>query len=290
MYKRQAAVAEAERDAERVVELAKGPSKIPVSGAVTLLREDPFTQGPRLFAKHCASCHRYNGHNGRGRVLMTKTKEGTASPTPATAADLGKFGSREWMKTILTDYKTHFAPLKNNQWYNEAVKAEEAGDDVVYLNPDESEMADWSGDRDSLTSDANKENLAALIEYLVSETQRSDLELDAAMVAKGEAIAKEGTWAGEIEGTSCVDCHATIGEDFTKRTEDDTGGYPDLARYGSGAWLRDFISNPGSAQHYGEKNRMPAYADKMTPDELDLLVRWMTGDYFPTQVHDYKAK
>ena len=31
-----------------------------------LLRNDPLTQGPRLFARNCASCHRYDGHNGLG--------------------------------------------------------------------------------------------------------------------------------------------------------------------------------------------------------------------------------
>ena len=31
------------------------------SGAVDLLRNDPLTQGPRLFSQHCASCHDYRG-------------------------------------------------------------------------------------------------------------------------------------------------------------------------------------------------------------------------------------
>ena len=30
-------------------------------GAVYLLRNDPLTQGPRLFSQHCASCHDYRG-------------------------------------------------------------------------------------------------------------------------------------------------------------------------------------------------------------------------------------
>src|SRR6185295_15982102 len=57
------AVHQAERDAERVVELARSPTGIPSSGAVTLLRNDAFTQGPKLFARHCAGCHHYDGHN-----------------------------------------------------------------------------------------------------------------------------------------------------------------------------------------------------------------------------------
>ena len=60
------AVVAAQRDADRVVELARSPEGIPVTGAVTLLRNDPLTQGPRIFAKNCASCHRHGGHDGLG--------------------------------------------------------------------------------------------------------------------------------------------------------------------------------------------------------------------------------
>ena len=28
-----------------------------------------MTQGPKLFAKNCASCHRYEGHNGLGLAV-----------------------------------------------------------------------------------------------------------------------------------------------------------------------------------------------------------------------------
>src|SRR5262249_3651563 len=86
-----AAVRAAERDAERAVELAHAPSGIPPTGAVTLLRTDAFTQGPKLFAKNCASCHRYDGHDGLG----AKPKDA------ATAADLKGFGSRAWLTGLL---------------------------------------------------------------------------------------------------------------------------------------------------------------------------------------------
>jgi len=41
-----AAVKQAEHDAERVRVLSKSPAGIPSSGAVTMLRNDPLTQGP----------------------------------------------------------------------------------------------------------------------------------------------------------------------------------------------------------------------------------------------------
>ena len=90
-----------------------------------------------------------------------------------------------------------------------------------------------------------------------------------------------------MEGTRCTDCHYFVGEEFKRRTAEETDGYPDLAAYASDPWLRDFIRNPGHEQHYGEKNRMPSYANKLTDQELDLLVRWLTGNYLPTEVSDY---
>src|SRR5437899_2088832 len=47
----------AEEEAQRVRVLAQSPAGIPPEGAVTLLRNDPLTQGPKLFAQKCASCH-----------------------------------------------------------------------------------------------------------------------------------------------------------------------------------------------------------------------------------------
>src|SRR5262249_20261360 len=58
------AVKDAEKQAERVKVLAHSPIGVPSSGALTLLHQDPLTQGPKLFASKCASCHRFDGHDG----------------------------------------------------------------------------------------------------------------------------------------------------------------------------------------------------------------------------------
>ncbi|HEY6225892.1 MAG TPA: cytochrome b N-terminal domain-containing protein, partial [Verrucomicrobiae bacterium] len=86
----QAAVREADANAERIRELAK--PGIPPEGALALLKNDPMTQGPKLFAGRCASCHRYGGHDGLGM-----------KPTDAqSATDLKGFGSREWLGNFLS--------------------------------------------------------------------------------------------------------------------------------------------------------------------------------------------
>ena len=70
----------------------------------------------------------------------------------------------------------------------------------------------------------------------------------------------------------------------------DNGGIPELNGYGSTAWLKAFVENAGSEQFYGEKNQMPVFAEKISAKNLDLIVRWMTGDYAETEVHDYPSK
>jgi ubiquinol-cytochrome c reductase cytochrome b subunit len=211
-------------------------------------------------------------------------------PATATATDLGNFASREWMQAAVVDYPGHFATLKNAQWFRDAQAKEEAGEDVSYIDPDNSEMSDWSGDVESLTSAENAENLQALVEFLVSEAGHGNVDVNQDLLEKGKAVAIDGAWAGSLEGTNCADCHSTLGEDFAVLPDDEVDGYPSLAKYGSAAWLSDFIRHPGAARHYGEKNRMPSYSPtQITDEELSLLVRWMTGDYLPTEVEDYPA-
>jgi ubiquinol-cytochrome c reductase cytochrome b subunit len=290
----QAALAEAHRDAQRAAELAAGPDKIPVEGAVSLLRKDPFTQGPRLFAQHCSSCHRYNGHDGRGTLVTDALKPGQSGEpavTPPTAVDLGSFGSREWMTAVVVDYSNHFRWLKNAGWYADAQKKIAAGESVDFINPDDSEMANWTADnQESLKAAENADNVRALVEFLAAEAGHQQSEYDAALTQKGRMIAVDGTWAGALSGTSCASCHETIGKEFPTAPDDSTAsGYPTMAKYASTAWLKDFIRHPDAARHYGAKNRMPAYAPEQLSDtDLDLLVRWMTKDYTPTGVADYE--
>ena len=282
----QAAIAEAHRDADRVVELARRETRIPTDGAVKLLAQDSFTQGPRLFAKHCASCHRFDGHDGRGRMLREQTESGEQILAMPEATDLGKFANRKWMRSIVVNYDQHFAPLKFSARYLEGSRS----DEIEYIDPDNSEMTDWSGNRDSLRAAENQSNVDALVEYLVSLADHTGTEVDPAKVDKGKSIALEGTWGGDLEGTSCVDCHSTLGEDFAEDESADNGGYPDIAQYGSKAWLKAFIRHPESGQFYGAKNQMPSFANKMSDTELDLLVEWMTGGYSPTEVEVYEDR
>lgn len=294
----QAAIEKAHIEAERVMEIASHPeSMIPVEGAVTMLPNDPLVQGPKIFAKNCAGCHHFGGKNGQSEEVMEagQDEEGNATQVEAkpNAADLGNFGSREWMKSIITDYPNHFAPLKNAPWYIEGKKKQDAGEDVTLLDPESSEMTDWSNEYGKmLLEPENKDALAAVVEYFVGKAIEADAlhrqfeprDYDKALATKGQEILEQALNSeGVLADASCFNCHA-------KTAEDEGGGYPTLVNYGSKEWLKSFISNPGAAKHYGEKNQMPAYEGKLAKRELDLLVRWMTRDYAPTKLGPEKLK
>lgn len=276
----QAAIKEAHRDGQRAVELAR-EFGIPAQGILSLLKEDPFTQGPRLFARKCASCHRYQGHDGTGRPVL-KTEFVDHRPLvqeePATAADLGQFGQRAWVEKVLLDYQEVFAPLKNAK-----IKQPDGTEVTVgerFLNGD---MANWSQENRALLSDpANADSLKALVEFLVQQSGRRDVEpIDAALAAQGQEIFQTGKLASGNLSSACTDCHTMrIAGQETEVSSNPGAGVPILTGYGGKDWLLRFLENPGHDDFYGSNNQMPAFADSMTPQERELLVNWMTGDYF----------
>jgi ubiquinol-cytochrome c reductase cytochrome b subunit len=79
------AVQHAKQEAERVRVLALSPTGIPPTGALELLRDDPLTQGPKLFARYCASCH-----------VLTATMDSVNTADLQSAADL-KASLRAWL-------------------------------------------------------------------------------------------------------------------------------------------------------------------------------------------------
>ena len=137
--------------------------------------------------------------------------------------------------------------------------------------------------QDALTSDANRTDVDALIEFLVQQAAHKNVTIDAAKAARGRELAIGGAWNGDLEGIDCAQCHMTIGEKFKPVFDEDSSG-PTLAQYASAAWLKDFINNPAADWHYGAKDRMSGFAGKMSEQELTLLVRWLTGDYYPTNM------
>jgi ubiquinol-cytochrome c reductase cytochrome b subunit len=72
--------------AERARELATAGGIAP-EGAIALLRDDPQTRAPLLFADNCAACHRFGDQFRIGEE----------------AADLAGFGTESWIHELLRD-------------------------------------------------------------------------------------------------------------------------------------------------------------------------------------------
>jgi len=238
------AVNAAARDAERVRELARSPAGIPASGAVTLLREDPLTQGPKLFAARCATCHRYDGHDGTGRLPND----------PQSASDLKGFATREWLAGVLDPARfgttNYFGATKHRT----------------------GKMAKFLREK---VSAYPPEKQAQLQKVLAAVSAEAQLKAQLAADQRDAAIIEEGKGLLRDE-LSCTDCHQ-----FHKQDEDATA--PDLTGYGSRRWLINFIANPAHADYYGERNdRMPAFGreQSMSDQQIGLVADWLRGSWY----------
>jgi ubiquinol-cytochrome c reductase cytochrome b subunit len=285
------AAKQAERDAERAVQLAKGPAGIPTAGALTLLRNDAFTQGPKLFARHCASCHRYDGHNALGDLptaavkiqtndtlasiakshnmtedqLRSFNKLGADSLLPGhslevfaapAAADLKGFASREWLSGLLDPSRVDTSHYFGATKFADGKMVKFVKKDVAGFSPEQ------------------KEQLKKVITALSAEAQlKSQHEAD----KRDTMLIEEGrTLLAGNEAMRCSECHQ-----FRNKAEDPTG--PDLTGYGSREWLLGIITNPRHERFYGRRNdRMPAFgADSILDAQaVGLVVDWLRGEWY----------
>ncbi|MGE3315047.1 MAG: cytochrome b N-terminal domain-containing protein [Planctomycetaceae bacterium] len=261
----QHAVTEAEEHSKRIVELIEEQKGIGAEGARVLLHSDPKTRGRVIFKENCAQCHRYNGTDGAGH-------EPAAA---AVASDLGKFGSREWLKGFLTNPAApeYYGATTGGNFNGEPIGAKFT----------EGEMADWSK---SNVSKMTPEEIDGVVEFLVAQANRPDNgPINNDLVKIGQEFFKNGN---AKEATSCSSCHAIkIGEETIG---DPAGGYPQLTGYASEDWLKSFITDPGAETHYADRNAMPGFKEKMNSRDLDILVRWMQKRWYEPPVKEVAAQ
>ncbi|MBI3837697.1 MAG: cytochrome b N-terminal domain-containing protein [Planctomycetia bacterium] len=243
------AVEQAETEAQRVTILASTETRIPVSGAITLLRNDPKTQGPKLFAARCASCHTY---------AEPAATQGDAQPAKEPAApNLFGFASRAWLKSFL-DPKHIAGP---NYFGNTSHRD---GEMVGFVNET---LKDWPAEE--IQNAVMALSAEALLKRQANEDQKdlSRIEAGRKLIADAER---------------CVQCHK-----FHDAGE--TGSAPDLTGYGSREWLVGMISNPRHQRFYGDNNDgMPAFAEHpgdspenmLATHAIGLLVDWLRGEWY----------
>ena len=110
-------------------------------------------------------------------------------------------------------------------------------------------------------SPMKKEELATIAAFLAGEAAESPT------AAEGARLVKQ----------RCTACHL-----FRGATDDDLGFAPELAGWGSTAWMRAQIGNPGTNATYRPvalsptlEGHMPRYDGDLSPADVDLLARFV---------------
>ncbi len=237
----QAAVKDADAKAARVKLLAES-NGIPPEGALALLQGDPLTQGPKLFAQNCASCHRFNGTDGLGHPVKDAQS----------AADLAGFASREWIAGLLDPQRI----TTTNYFGGTKFKN---GRMVKFVQKD---VANFTA-----------EEKAALQEVITALSAEAHLKSQRAADQRDTEAIKQGIdqLTGDLD---CVKCH-----EFRDEPGETA---PNLTGYGSREWLVQFLGNPGHDDLYGtNSDRMPAFGDKkiLSANQIGVIADWLRGDW-----------
>ena len=249
---------EAERNAARTIELVNrrqmvdgklsAPMLIPKQGAVYLLRNDPLTQGPKLFGKHCASCHTYVDPDGKDPIKF-------AVDAPS-APNLHGFASRKWIAGLLAPEKIVSAEYFGNTAHKEG------------------RMAQWlKKHAENLKGDDVTAISAALSAQAMLRSQVDADAKDGELITKGVALIQKNCANG---------CHNFGGTTVGGVAPDLTGygSYEWLLGFVSDPGHARFYRR--------ENDRMPAFAQDLDQPathalsvrEISLVVDWLRGEYY----------
>jgi ubiquinol-cytochrome c reductase cytochrome b subunit len=237
-------------NSQRICELIRHEG-IPPTGALTLLRNDAKTQGYRLFAQQCVSCHSH-AHEGYQDINAV---EDLVAEQP-TAPNLQDYASRFWLTGLLNPKR-----IVSPQYFGNTKFRKMAGyvkERMTDLDPDE------------------KKSLEKVIMAVSAEahlpSQRAVDAQDAKAIEEGRKLL--------VEDFSCTDCHK-----FHDKGQ--LGDAPNLTGYGSKAWIAGLLANPGEKRFYGKNNVMPAYApsaksaeNSLNPLQIELLTDWLRGEWY----------
>lgn len=310
-------LAEAENNAERIHELVQRravkndgtlsePLLIPRLGAVHLMRNDPLTQGPKLFGRHCASCHDYANADGadavrfvqyqqpetkaaeKGDPTVVRAAAGAVvyKPHGLTGSNLYGFASRAWIRGLLDPKKIAASELvgdatadpksDNPADYRRRIVAPYFGNTAHR----DGEMVQWV--QKHLGNEKPEKNIPAQdVDAIVAAlSAQAQLPQQAEQDGSDSKTILRGVEL--IQSTCAVYCHR-FGD------HGQLGLGPDLTGYGSYPWMLGLVSDPPHQRFYrNENDRMPSFAaDLDHPEqqtvsvrELSLIIDWLRGDYY----------
>ncbi|MCS7306747.1 MAG: cytochrome b N-terminal domain-containing protein [Thermoguttaceae bacterium] len=237
----QAAVAEEQQLAHRTVQLAKGLG-IPPAGALSLLKNDPKTEGARLFGQHCASCHAHVGGLGKEFRLEKPT-----------APNLGGFGTPQQVRGWLDPERIQSPEYFGGTAFKNGAMVQTIKELFADLEGDElKEM---------------QEHMDSIALMLAAEAnlphQQAALQQQKDRIEQGRKLFYQ----------NCASCHRFHGKG--------TPSGPELTGYGSLQWLVEITANPASPKFYGSRNdRMPIFEKELSPQQIELIARFIRAEWY----------
>ncbi len=241
-----ASLEQGERDAERVKLLAEAKG-IPVGGAVALLRNDPKTQGPKLYRQHCASCHSHADTEGRGIVAEEPS-----------APNLYDYASPEWIAGFLDPERI----VSEDYFGNTAFRT--------------GEMVQFVRDLHRHVDDLLLDEIEAITIALSAEAElpaRRDAEAD---------LQKRIAEGRDLIVAECASCHRFHDQGSLGFAPDLTGygsrewtvaitANPEHPRFYGDSNDR----MPAYAEHPDEPEK-----NLLTMHQIELITDWLRGDWF----------
>lgn len=322
-----AARADAEHQAARAIELINRREMlpdgklsdvrlIPKQGAVHLLRNDPLTRGPRLFAQHCASCHDYRNPaekfdpaklapgeianqfqppviGGDGKVARSGDGKVTYGDDPLNGApNLFGFASRPWIKGFLNPATLGKIEYGEPQPSKDKKIADDKDHPDNHKRPIDAPYFGNTNHRTGRMATWVKQHAAKVLK---DDPAKSDDDLDAIVAALSAQATLPGQKAADAKDTALIQRGVGLIEmNCTKGchkfgASGQLGLAPDLTGYGSYEWMLGMVSDPAHERFYRlENDRMPSFAkdlehpaqNNVSVRELSLIVDWLRGDYY----------
>jgi quinol-cytochrome oxidoreductase complex cytochrome b subunit/mono/diheme cytochrome c family protein len=246
------AVAQAKTDAARSIQLAGRPERIPPAGMMELVRNDALSQGPKLFAQNCASCHAHvDPAAPNAEELLAK----------ASAANLHGFGTAAWMRGLFDPKQVAGPAYFGNT-------AHKDGDMVNFVQNDLTDAATWK-----------PEDVEAVIAAMAAEAGLAPAGTAATLVEKGRELV--------ADSDRCGSCHTFRDNGVAAGSAPDITGWG--SREWLVGIINDPTHE---RFYGDSNDRMPSFGGSnegstpmLTRRQIELIADWLRGDWYRPAGH-----
>lgn len=135
---------------------------------------------------------------------------------------------------------------------------------ALIRNPMEKRFFGGTKHEDEMTpyppNEVSNEQLASLVEFILSISAVPPKDLDAELAKKGGAII--------TDPLNCGDCHEL-------ETAGKASSAPNLAKRGSVDWIASVIRDSGQEHLFGDDGKMPKFGSKLSADQVHTLAEYV---------------